>query len=91
MTYMDFKCHICIVLKIGMSIRKINKYVVNMRFSLSSKMFDEDDILFIQEVDSKEEETQIVFDSAREYVTEITAEIYLQLRKGFIEPKNPVV
>ena len=54
-----------------MSIRRINKYLVSIRFSLSSKMFDENDIIYIEEVDGKDEETQVVFDSKRLYVADI--------------------
>lgn len=69
-----------------MSIRKINKYTVIDRFSLSSTLFDQKDIIYIQELDSKAEESQIVFDENRAYVTDINSEIYVKLRQGFIEP-----
>ena len=69
-----------------MSIRRINKYTVIDRFNLSSTLFDQKDIIYIQEVGSKEEESQVVFDENRVYVTDINSEIYLKLRQGFIEP-----
>ncbi|MEM9078335.1 MAG: hypothetical protein AAGC43_14930 [Bacteroidota bacterium] len=51
-------------------------------------MFDENDTVYIQEIDTKNQETQIVFDGGREYVTDITPETYLQLKKEFVEPND---
>lgn len=67
-----------------MSIRSINKYTVIKRYSLGKRMYDTLDTLYIQELDSKNHEPQKVFNSHKEYVTDISADIYLSLNKEFI-------
>ena len=47
-------------------------------------MYDTLDTLYIQELDSKNHEPQKVFNSHKEYVTDISADIYLSLNKEFI-------
>ncbi len=69
-----------------MSIRKINKYKVSTRFSLASRMFDEKDVVYIQEIDLETEATQIVFDKDKNYVFDIDQDTYLNLKNGFIFP-----
>lgn len=72
----------------AMPIRSINKYSVIKRFSLGKRMYDQLEIIYIQEHDALHEEPQKVFDSQKEYVTDISADIYKCLRKGFIVPSG---
>ena len=69
-----------------MPIRSINKYTVTKSFSLGKRMYDQRETLYIQEHDALHGEPQKVFDSQKEYVTDISADIYKCLRKGFIVP-----
>ncbi len=67
-----------------MPIRSINKYTVIKRFSLGKRMYDIEDTIYIQEYDQKNQEPQKVFNSTKEYVTDISADMYLSLDKEFI-------
>ncbi len=67
-----------------MPIRSINKYTVIKRFSLGKRMYDVLDIIYIQEHDLNILEPQKVFNDKKEYVTDISSDMYLSLRKGFI-------
>lgn len=68
----------------AMPIRSINQYTVTKRFSLGKRMYDKLETIYIQEHDALHEEPQKVFDNHKEYVTDISADIYKCLRKGFI-------
>ncbi|MCB0374189.1 MAG: hypothetical protein KDD31_14345 [Muricauda sp.] len=67
-----------------MAIRSINKYTVVKRFSLGKRMYDKLDTIYIQEQDIQNGEPQKVFNGEKEYVTDISSDIYLSLSKGFI-------
>ncbi|MBO0324374.1 hypothetical protein J0X14_18850 [Muricauda sp. CAU 1633] len=67
-----------------MPIRSINKYTVVKRFSLGKQMYDIEDIIYIQEYDTKNQDAQKVFNSAKEYVTDISSDMYLSLNNKFI-------
>ncbi len=67
-----------------MPIRSINKYTVVKRFSLGKRMYDKLDVIYIQEHDSMNREPQKVFNAEKEYVTDISPDMYLSLCKGFI-------
>lgn len=67
-----------------MPIRSIHKYIVIKRFSLGKRMYDLEDIIYIQEHDSKNKEPQKVFHSTKEYVTDISSDMYLSLKDTFI-------
>lgn len=67
-----------------MTIRSINKYTVVKRFSLGKRMYDKLDTIYIQEQDTTHGEPQKVFNSDKEYLTDISSDIYLALKKGFI-------
>ncbi|WP_228238085.1 hypothetical protein [Allomuricauda sp. M10] len=69
-----------------MAIRSINKYSVIKRFSLGKRMYDKQETIYIQEQDAQHGEPQKVFDSNKEYVTDISSDIYSSLRKNFIVP-----
>ncbi|WP_127140872.1 hypothetical protein [Flagellimonas marinaquae] len=79
-----------------MPIRSINKYTVIKRFSLGKKLYDKLDTVYVQEHDPINKEPQKVFNGEKEYVTDISSDVYLSLRKGFIideqetslDPKN---
>lgn len=79
-----------------MPIRSINKYTVIKRFSLGKKLYDKLDTIYVQQHDPINKEPQKVFNSEKEYVTDISSDVYLSLRKGFIideqqsslDPKN---
>lgn len=66
------------------AIRSINKYTVIKRFSLGKRMYDKLETIYIQEHDLQNGESQKVFDSDKEYVIDISADIYLALNKDFI-------
>lgn len=66
------------------AIRSINKYTVIKRFSLGKRMYDKLETIYIQEHDPKNGETQKVFNSDKEYVIDISADIYLSLSQDFI-------
>ncbi|MCR9226713.1 MAG: hypothetical protein NXH90_04735 [Flavobacteriaceae bacterium] len=67
-----------------MSIRSINKYTVIKRFSLGKVLYDKLDTIYVQEHDPVNKEPQKVFNGEKEYVTDISSDVYLSLRKGFI-------
>ncbi|SDQ20519.1 hypothetical protein [Flagellimonas zhangzhouensis] len=67
-----------------MGIRKIDKYQVVNRFSLGKCMYDTSDYIYIQEHDPIHGEPQKVFSASKEYVTDISSEIYLSLCQGFV-------
>lgn len=67
-----------------MPIRSINKYTVIKRFSLGKKLYDKLDTIYVQEHDPINMEPQKVFNGEKEYVTDISSDVYLSLRKGFI-------
>ena len=67
-----------------MSIRSINKYIVVKRFSLGKVLYDKSDTIYVQEHDPVNKEPQKVFNGEKEYVTDISSDVYLSLRKGFI-------
>ncbi|MFD2100539.1 hypothetical protein [Flagellimonas iocasae] len=67
-----------------MSIRSIHKYIVIKRFSLGKRMYDIEDIIYIQEHDPKNKEPQKVFHCTKEYVTDISSDMYLSLKDTFI-------
>ena len=67
-----------------MPIRSINKYIVVKRFSLGKRMYDIQDVLYIQEHDPKNQEPQKVFNSDKEYVTDISADMFLSLNDRFV-------
>ena len=67
-----------------MPIRSINKYTVIKRFSLGKKLYDKLDTIYVQEHDPVNMEPQKVFNGDKEYVTDISSDVYLSLRKGFI-------
>jgi len=67
-----------------MHIRTINKYKVVKRFSLCRKMYDISETIYIQEQDPTCEETQKVFSDGKEYLTDISSDVYECLCKGFI-------
>ncbi|MBR9853155.1 MAG: hypothetical protein GYB37_01060 [Algicola sp.] len=69
-----------------MHIRTINKYKVIQRFSLCKKLYDINETLYIQERDSVHEDPQKVFSETKEYLTDISLEVYISLLKGFIVP-----
>ncbi len=71
-----------------MSIRSIDKYAVTKRFSLGKMLYDKLDTIYIQEHDSVNEEPQKVFNGEKEYITDISSDIYESLCKGFIEREN---
>jgi hypothetical protein len=79
-----------------MPIRSINKYTVIKRISLGKKLYDKLDTVYVQEHDPINKEPQKVFYGKKEYVTDISSDVYLSLRKGFIideqetslDPKN---
>ena len=79
-----------------MPIRRINKYTVINRFSLGKKLYDKLDTVYVQEHDPINKEPQKVFNGEKEYVTEISSDVYLSLRTGFmideqetpLDPKN---
>jgi hypothetical protein len=75
-----------------MPIRSINKYTVIKRFSLGKKLYDKLDTIYVQEHDPVNMEPQKVFNGEKEYVTDISSDVYLSLRKGFIidEQQSPV-
>lgn len=66
------------------AIRSINKYTVIKRFSLGKRMYDKLETIYIQEHDHQNGESQKVFTSDKEYVIDISADIYLALNKDFI-------
>ena len=47
-------------------------------------MYDKLDTIYIQEQDIQNGEPQKVFNGEKEYVTDISSDIYLSLSKGFI-------
>ena len=47
-------------------------------------MYDKLDVIYIQEHDSMNREPQKVFNTDKEYVTDISPDMYLSLCKGFI-------
>ncbi len=49
-------------------------------------MYDTSDIIYIQELDPVHGEPQKVFSFKKEYVTDISSEIYLSLCQGFVVP-----
>ncbi|MBW8242987.1 hypothetical protein K1F50_09265 [Muricauda oceani] len=67
-----------------MPIRSINKYTVIKRFSLGKVLYDKLDTIYVQEHDPVNKEPQKVFNGEKEYVTDISSDVYLSLRKGFI-------
>ncbi|MFT0713689.1 hypothetical protein [Flagellimonas lutimaris] len=67
-----------------MHIRSINKYKVIKRFSLCKKMYDISETIYIQEQDLTHGEPQKVFSDEKEYLTDISSDVYECLRKGFI-------
>ncbi|UBZ12323.1 hypothetical protein LDL77_10490 [Flagellimonas marinaquae] len=67
-----------------MAIRSINKYIVLKRFSLGKVLYDKLDTIYVQEHDPVNKEPQKVFNGEKEYVTDISSDVYLSLRKGFI-------
>ena len=67
-----------------MAIRSINKYIVLKRFSLGKMLYDKLDTIYVQEHDPVNKEPQKVFNGEKEYVTDISSDVYLSLRKGFI-------
>ncbi|HBU79838.1 MAG TPA: hypothetical protein DEF18_17205 [Muricauda sp.] len=67
-----------------MAIRSINKYIVLKRFSLGKVLYDKLDTIYVQEHDPANKEPQKVFNGEKEYVTDISSDVYLSLRKGFI-------
>ncbi|WP_036381817.1 hypothetical protein [Muricauda sp. MAR_2010_75] len=67
-----------------MPIRSINKYKVIKRFSLGKRMYDIEDVIYIQEHDPKNQEPQKVFNCTKEYVTDISSDMYLSLNNTFI-------
>lgn len=67
-----------------MPIRSINKYTVVKRFSLGKRMYDKLDTIYIQEHDPVNKEPQKVFNAEKEYVTDISTDMYLSLSKEFI-------
>ena len=67
-----------------MLIRNINKFKVVKRFSLCKKMYDLSETIYIQELDPIHEETQKVFGEDKEYLTDISSDVFLSLCKGFI-------
>ena len=67
-----------------MAIRSINKYIVLKRFSLGKVLYDKLDTIYVQEHDPVNKEPQKVFNGEKEYVTDISSDVYLSLRKAFI-------
>ncbi len=77
-----------------MHIRSFDKYTVIKRFSLRKKMYDIMETIYIQEKDPIHEEPQKVFSEEKEYLTDISLEVYESLCNGFIikhesGPSNP--
>ncbi len=48
-------------------------------------MFDKEETIYIQEHDQINGESQKVFDAHKTYVMDISSELYLSLRNGFIK------
>ncbi len=71
-----------------MRIRTINKYKVIKRFSLCKKMYDISETLYIQEQNYSQDEPQKVFGETKEYLTDISAEVYALLCGDFIIPDD---
>lgn len=67
-----------------MDIRTIYKYRVIKRFSLCKKMYDIGERIYIQEQDLEQAAPQKVFGHEKEYLTDISSEIYKSLGKGFV-------
>ncbi|WP_424987576.1 hypothetical protein [Flagellimonas alvinocaridis] len=67
-----------------MIIRCIHKYTVVKRFSLGKRLYDKMETIYIQEHDHQNGESQKVFNSDKEYVIDISADIYVALNKDFI-------
>nr|WP_297786853.1 hypothetical protein [uncultured Allomuricauda sp.] len=67
-----------------MLIRTINKYQVIKRFSFCKKMYDIAETIYIQEQDLTHGDPQKVFGQEKEYLTDISSEVYDSLCKGFI-------
>lgn len=67
-----------------MAIRSINKYTVVKRFSLGKVLYDKLDTIYVQEHDPVHKEPQKVFNGEKEFVTDISSDVYLSLRKDFI-------
>jgi len=67
-----------------MIIRCIHKYTVVKRFSLGKRLYDKMETIYIQEHDNQNGESQKVFNSDKEYVIDISADIYVALNKDFI-------
>ena len=67
-----------------MRIRTINKYKVIKRFSLCKKMYDTSETIYIQEQDLEHGDPQKVFSQEKEYLTDISSDVYECLCKSFI-------
>ena len=67
-----------------MHIRTINKYKVVKRFSICKKMYDISETIYIQEQDFEHGDPQKVFSHEKEYLTDISSDVYECLCKGFI-------
>ncbi len=75
-----------------MHIRTINKYEVIKRFSFCKKMYDIGETIYIQEKDLTHGNPQKVFGQDKDHLTDISAEVYESLCKGFIirDDNNPI-
>ncbi|MDF0717653.1 hypothetical protein PY092_15930 [Muricauda sp. 334s03] len=71
-----------------MHIRTIHKYKVIKRFSFCKKMYDIAETIYIQEQDLTHEDPQKVFGREKEYLTDISSEVYDSLCQGFIVRDN---
>lgn len=67
-----------------MHIRTIYKYQVIKRFSFCKKMYDIAETIYIQEQDRTHGNPQKVFGQEKEYLTDISSEVYDSLCQGFI-------
>ncbi len=67
-----------------MVIRKIKKYTVVKRFTLGQQMCDKKEIIYIEEPNPDTNDVQKVFGKDKRYITDISRDMFLALKEGFI-------